>query len=51
MCVKWIMVRYKCKVFEATLLIWGELLLYVLCTTYFMKLGNWAGYGATALVA
>jgi hypothetical protein len=50
-CVEWIAARYKRKVFEATLPICGELLLYVLCTTYSIRLGNWAGYGAIALVA
>jgi hypothetical protein len=51
MCVEWIAVRYKCKVFKATLPICGKLLLYILCATYFIKLGNWARYSATALMA
>ena len=51
MYIKQITVRYKCKVFKATIPIYRELLLYVLYTIYFIKLGNWAGYGATALVA
>jgi len=46
-----ITVRYKRKVFKATLPICGELLLYILYTTYSIKLGNWAGYSATALMA
>ena len=51
MCVERIAARYKRKVFEATLPIYGELLPYVLYTTHSIRLGNWAGYGATALVA
>jgi hypothetical protein len=31
---------YKHKVLEATLPIYGELLLYILYTTYFIRLGN-----------
>ena len=50
MCVEWIAVRYKCKVFETTLPICGELLPYVLYATHFMKLDNWAGYGATVFM-
>jgi hypothetical protein len=50
-CVERIAARYKRKVFEATLPICGELLPYVLCATHSIRLGNWAGYGATALVA
>jgi len=46
-----IAVRYKRKVFKATLPIYGELLPYVLCTTYSIRLGNWAGYSAIALMA
>jgi hypothetical protein len=38
------MVKYKYKVFKATLLICGELLLYILYTTHFIRLGNWARY-------
>ena len=51
MYIKRITVRYKYKVFKATLLIYKELLLYILYTTHFIRLGNWAGYGATALMA
>jgi hypothetical protein len=32
--------RYKRKVFKATLPIYGELLLYILYTTYSIRLGN-----------
>ena len=39
-CIERITVRYKCKVFKATLPIYGELLLYILYTTYSIKLGN-----------
>ena len=42
--------KYKYKVFKATLPIYGELLLYIFYTTYFIKLGNWAKYSATALI-
>jgi len=35
-----IAVRYKRKVFKATLPIYGELLLYILCATYSIRLGN-----------
>ena len=51
MYIEWIAVRYKCKVFKATLPIYGELLPYVLCITHSIRLGNWAGYGATAFIA
>ena len=51
MCVKQITVRYKYKVFKATLPIYRELLLYILYTTHSIKLGNWAGYSTTAFVA
>ena len=51
MYIKQITVRYKYKVFKATLPIYRELLLYVLCTTHSIRLGNWAKYGATALMA
>ena len=51
MCIERIIVRYKCKVFKATLPIYKELLLYILYTTHSIKLGNWAGYSATALMA
>ena len=50
MYIKWIVVRYKYKVFKATLPIYRELLLYVLYATHFIKLGNWAKYGVTALI-
>ena len=46
-----IVVKYKCKVSKATLPVCGELLLYILYTTHFIKLGNWAGYNITALIA
>jgi hypothetical protein len=49
--IKWITVRYKYKVFKATLPIYRELLLYILYTTHSIRLGNWAGYSTTALVA
>ena len=48
--IEQITVRYKYKVFKATLLIYGELLLYIFYTTYFIKLGNWARYSITALI-
>ena len=50
-CVEWITARYKRKVFEATLPIYRELLPYVLYATHSIRLGNWAGYSATALMA
>jgi hypothetical protein len=49
--IKQIAVKYKCKVFKATLSIYKELLLYIFYTTHFIKLGNWAKYSATALMA
>jgi hypothetical protein len=48
--IEQIAVRYKCKVFKATLPIYRELLLYILYTTYFIRLGNWAKYSAIALI-
>jgi len=51
MCVKRIAARYKYKVFKATLPICGELLLYILYATHSIRLGNWARYSATALIA
>jgi hypothetical protein len=51
MYIKWIAVKYKCKVFEATLPIYRELLLYILYTTHSIRLGNWARYNTTAFVA
>ena len=48
--IKQITVRYKCKVFKATLPIYRELLLYILYTTHFIRLGNWARYSAIALM-
>jgi hypothetical protein len=51
MYIEWIIARYECKVFKATLPIYKELLLYIFYTTHSIKLGNWAGYSATALVA
>ena len=46
-----ITVRYERKVFKATLPIYKELLLYILYTTHSIRLGNWARYSATALIA
>jgi hypothetical protein len=40
MCIEWIVARYKRIVFKATLPIYGELLLYILYTTYSIRLGN-----------
>ena len=48
--IEWIAARYKYKVFKTTLPIYRELLLYILYTTHSIRLGNWAGYGATALI-
>jgi hypothetical protein len=48
--IEQIAARYKYKVFKATLPIYRELLLYILYTTHSIKLGNWAGYSATALI-
>ena len=50
MYIKQIMVKYKYKVFKATLPIYKELLLYILYTTYSIKLNNWARYNAIALI-
>ena len=50
MYIKQITARYKYKVFKTTLPIYKELLLYVLYTTHSIRLGNWAGYSATALI-
>ena len=50
MYIKQIIIRYKYKVFKATLSIYRELLLYILYTTHFIKLGNWAGYSTIALI-
>jgi hypothetical protein len=50
MCVEQIVMKYKYKVFKATLPIYRELLPYILYTTHSIKLGNWARYGATALI-
>ena len=49
--IEQITVKYKYKVFKATLPIYGELLLYILYTTHSIKLDNWAGYSTTALIA
>jgi len=49
--IEQIAARYKRKVFKATLPIYGELLPYILYATYSIRLGNWAGYSATALIA
>ena len=51
MYIKQITARYKYKVFKATLPIYRELLLYILYTTHSIRLGNWAGYSTTALIA
>ena len=51
MYIKWITVRYKYKVFKATLPIFKELLLYILYTTYSIRLGNWAKYSTIAFIA
>ena len=48
--VERIIVKYKYKVFKATLPIYGELLLYILYTTHFIKLSNWAKYSVIALI-
>ena len=48
--IKQIAVKYKYKIFKATLPIYRELLLYILYTTYSIRLGNWAGYSAIALI-
>ena len=40
MYIEWIAVKYKYKVFKATLPIYGELLLYILYTTHSIRLGN-----------
>ena len=50
MYIKRIAVKYKYKVFKATLPIYKELLLYILYTTYFIRLGNWAKYSIIALI-
>ena len=46
-----ITVKYKRKVFKATLPIYRKLLLYVLYTIYSIRLDNWAKYNTTALIA
>ena len=51
MCVEQIVMKYKYKVFKATLPIYRELLPYILYTTHSIKLGNWARYSATAFIA
>ena len=50
MYIKRITAKYKYKVFKTTLPIYRELLLYILYTTYFIRLGNWAKYRATAFI-
>ena len=50
MYIKQIAVKYKYKVFKATLPIYRELLLYILYTTHSIKLGNWAGYSTIAFI-
>ena len=49
--IEQIAARYKYKVFKATLPICGELLPYILYTTHSIRLGNWAKYSTTALIA
>ena len=49
--IKRIIVKYKYKNFKATLPIYGELLLYILYITYFIRLGNWARYSIIAFMA
>ena len=51
MYIKQIATRYKYKVFKATLPIYRELLLYILYITHSIRLGNWARYSTTALIA
>jgi hypothetical protein len=51
MYIEWIIIRYKYKIFKATLPIYRELLLYILYTTHSIRLGNWARYSTTALIA
>jgi hypothetical protein len=48
--IEQIAVRYKYKVFKATLPIYGELLLYIFYTTHSIKLSNWAGYSTIAFM-
>ena len=48
--IEQIIVRYKRKVFKATLSIYRELLLYILYITYFIRLGNWARYSIIAFI-
>ena len=48
--IKQIIVRYKYKIFKATLPIYRELLLYILYTTHSIRLGNWARYNTIALI-
>ena len=48
--IKQITARYKYKVFKAILPIYRELLLYILYTTYSIKLGNWARYNTIAFI-
>jgi hypothetical protein len=50
MYIEQIIVRYKCKVFKATLPIYKELLLYILYTTHSIKLSNWARYSTIAFI-
>ena len=50
MYIKQITMRYKYKVFKATLPIYGELLLYILYTTHSIRLGNWAGYSIITFI-
>ena len=49
--IEQIAAKYKYKVFKATLPIYRELLLYILYTTYFIRLDNQARYSITALIA
>ena len=50
MYIEWIIAKYKYKVFETTLPIYKELLLYIFYTTHSIKLDNWARYSTTALM-
>ena len=47
MYIEQIIVKYKYKIFKTILPIYRELLLYILYTTYSIKLGIWAKYNTT----
>ena len=49
--IKQIATKLKRKVFKTTLPIYKELLLYILYTTHFIRLDNWAKYSIIALIA